>query len=402
MYPTTFREAFPCGRGFEWTLKGHYLEKKFMCSKNISLESIEWLDFMQSDPRFVNSKNRVCKIKHGWNSEEVKIGSYNVDGFVKVDNISYVLEYDGCSYHDCSKCKNNIIFPHKNEKEKAKFFEEYTNIVVIRISSCEWQEKRQKIKYESKISPILMERKIHKETFLELIRQNKLYGFALVDIVSTSKSKMFLELNFLPILQKQMVNYDDLPSWMRQNSDKKSFPRETIVQKMNAKNILLHTELIKFYQEHGFFITSCHKFFEYQPEKCFKQVHDKVYKARVEASIESDTQKATAIKLVSNSMYGRFLMNPKRFEKTRLMTHKGFERYRKSITYKRSHSLSENLMEITRAKSSYVEKYPIHCGLTVLHLSKLILLRFIVFLYDHLEAQSFEILYTGNILRYSF
>ena len=48
--------------------------------------------------------------------------------------------------------------------------------------------------------------------------------------------------------------------------------------------------------------------FEYQKFKCYKDVHDRVYNARVAATIETNNKKATAIKLVSNSMYGQMIM----------------------------------------------------------------------------------------------
>ena len=48
MYPATFGEKFPCGLGFEWTL-GHRnrLTKKLMTKRKVSMESLEWLDYMQ-------------------------------------------------------------------------------------------------------------------------------------------------------------------------------------------------------------------------------------------------------------------------------------------------------------------------------------------------------------------
>ena len=76
---------------------------------------------------------------------------------------------------------------------------------------------------------------------------------------------------------------------------------------MNAKNLLLHTSLIKFYEENGFFVEKIHKFYEYQGSRCFKKVFDTVYEARVEATETKDEIKATAVKLVSNSMYGSLL-----------------------------------------------------------------------------------------------
>ena len=396
MYPATFKEKFPCGRGFEWERKGNYFHKKLMSSRQISLESLEWLEFMQLDKRFVNLNGEKCNIVHGWNSQEVKIDKFYVDGFVEVDQQTYVLEYMGCHFHACDKCKNPLGRKRENF-EKIKFFDSLKNVIVIRISSCEWLEIRKNINFESKISPILRENKLHHSDFLEMLRNDKLYGFGVVDIVATSRAQKFLDINFPPILKKQEIFFNDLPNWMSKCVDPKTFPRSTIIQAMSADKLLLHTELIKFYIQNGFFILDCHIFFEYQGEKCFKKVHDTVYHARVDATKNNDKLKATAIKLVSNSMYGRFLLNPKKFSRTKLMTLKGFEKYKKSITFKRSRAMSENFIEITRGVSTYVEKYPIHCGLTVLHLSKLILLEFIIFIYDHLRENSFEFIYSGKL-----
>ena len=66
--------------------------------------------------------------------------------------------------------------------------------------------------------------------------------------------------------------------------------------------------LIKFYLENGFMLTKIYQLFEYQPSKSFQNVYEKVYKARVEATQTGDQMKATAVKLVSNSMYGQLLM----------------------------------------------------------------------------------------------
>ena len=77
---------------------------------------------------------------------------------------------------------------------------------------------------------------------------------------------------------------------------------------MHAKEILLHTCLLKFYLENGFRILKIHKFFEYEGSPCFKKVYSTVYEARVQATETNDDLKATAVKLVSNSMYGSMLV----------------------------------------------------------------------------------------------
>ena len=50
MYPTTFKEAFPCGLGFEWSPSySNRLSKKLMTKRKVSIESLEWLDYMQQE-----------------------------------------------------------------------------------------------------------------------------------------------------------------------------------------------------------------------------------------------------------------------------------------------------------------------------------------------------------------
>ena len=68
----------------------------------------------------------------------------------------------------------------------------------------------------------------------------------------------------------------------------------------------------------------------------------------------------------------------------------------KASTFKSGKQVSENFYEVTRNQSTITEKYPIHCGTTILHLSKLILLNFVKFLDDFLIRDSFEIVYSDT------
>ena len=104
MYPSCFREDMPCGRGFEWEQNDGYFTKKLMTNKKISLVSVQWLGYMEHDERFIDRDGNRCKIITGWNSEEVKVGKYSIDGFCEVDGIKYALEFDGCRWHGCDRC----------------------------------------------------------------------------------------------------------------------------------------------------------------------------------------------------------------------------------------------------------------------------------------------------------
>ena len=97
MYVSTYNKEMPTGRGIEWVSKSQStFEKKLISGSNISMGSVEWIDYMNNDTRFIDSKGVRQYIQHGWNGSEVKIGNYDVDGYVKVDEIEYALQFDGC------------------------------------------------------------------------------------------------------------------------------------------------------------------------------------------------------------------------------------------------------------------------------------------------------------------
>ena len=81
-----------------------------------------------------------------------------------------------------------------------------------------------------------------------------------------------------------------------------------------------------------------------------------------------------------------------------LTTERGFNRWCKHSLFKEAKKVSENYYELTKKTDSVVEKYPIHCGTAILHMSKLILLQFVKFLGDFLVEGSFELVYSGKII----
>ena len=306
-YPSTFRKKFPCGLGLEWTNMGGILSKKLMTTKKISLGSVEWLDYMnKTDSRLVKKDGTRMQIISGWGSSEVRIGPYKVDGFSRNGDKIFIYEYDGCFFHGCEKC--SMAGLTKKDDERESFLKKIPNVEIIRMKECFWLELKKSLTWRSKISPVLNVRKLAENRFIEYLNENKLYGFALVNIKATKNAQKFLDINWPPLFFKSEIHFEDIPSWMRLNTKSENFPRTTVVQGMFHEKLLLHTELLKLYIDNGFQIINVFKFFEYQGEKCFKIIHDKVYKARVEATLKNDKMKTMAVKLVSNSMYGQMLM----------------------------------------------------------------------------------------------
>ena len=65
------------------------------------------------------------------------------------------------------------------------------------------------------------------------------------------------------------------------------------------------------------------------------------------------------------------------------------------MTFKTKKQLTDNVYEVSQHQTNIVEKYPLHCGTTVLQLSKLNLMKFVLFLYDYLTPNSYELVYSG-------
>jgi hypothetical protein len=99
-----------------------------MTKKSISTVSLEWLDWMSNDPRFIGKNGETCLIQHGWNYGEKKMGTYFLDGYVMVNDHHYVLEFLGCRFHYCDKCQISI-----NGPEVSYYINEPFNLIFFRI-----------------------------------------------------------------------------------------------------------------------------------------------------------------------------------------------------------------------------------------------------------------------------
>lgn len=240
-----------------------------------------------------------------------------------------------------------------------------------------------------------------------LLEDKQLYGFVIVDLEATPEADKFKRLNYPPIFSRETVEFNWLPKWMQEHALESTFPRSTLVQRMEAKEIFLHTELLAFYLENGYKLTKVHRFIEYEPAKCFSDFYEKAYKLRVKATIEGNKELAAVTKITMNSSkfniknlfnfynilgYGRFIMNPRKFTNTKLKSH--VDMNAPLLINAVEHN---TCIEVKSNKKSVVEKYPLQVGNTVLHLSKLVLLKTVVFFDKYLKDDSYKLLYSGIV-----
>ena len=115
------------------------------------------------------------------------------------------------------------------------------------MKECEWKIIDKNTLSLSVVSSLMYKNSVHSNELLSEILADRVYGFAMVDIVPTIAAKKFIEFNWLPIIRHDEIQFDDLPDFLKNEKVKKSFPRKTLVQTMHATNILLHTRLIQWY-----------------------------------------------------------------------------------------------------------------------------------------------------------
>ena len=81
---------------------------------------------------------------------------------------------------------------------------------------------------------------------------------------------------------------------------------------------------------------------------------------------------------------------------TKITNVKRLKELRRSSRHKSNNEVCEGVHEVALMPKKIKEHYPLHVGNTVLHLSKLLLMEFVVFLEKYLREESFRLIYTGS------
>ena len=106
---------------------------------------------------FVDKNGDRIRIINGWYCSEKIYGGYPVDGVVQIDDQLYLINFDGCFWHECSCVDGQKI----NHRRKPKEEDEQRNNVLrnfgtlIIIKSCEFQKEFNKYEEPLYISKTL-------------------------------------------------------------------------------------------------------------------------------------------------------------------------------------------------------------------------------------------------------
>ena len=398
LYPTVMKLDLPVGSGILYRPDNLGIFKPEVMKKNdgrnVSKISLKWLDLEEVKLKrsFPNAF-----IQHGANGYEKQIGRYFLDGFSLVDGKKIGYDFLGCRFHSCNVCPTRNV--QKNDEgmaEREAFLRNYLDEYHT-MKECIFRRKLSREK--PKFSSLQLSNNLNPEIIIKKLRNKEIFGIFKVDIICPDSAKRkFLELNFPPIFNHVEVTEDMIHPFFRHFAQKKyHFPLDPqLALVFNAKEIILSTPILLFYLENGLKITKIHYFVHYNADQCFKPFIDELVSMRIQATEDKNDEHQLLAKLMLNSSWGRLAMNLNNRRETKYIRSKDLSdntdlHLESSIPLFTEYKI--DILELKKKKRVINDRIPVHVALFILQNSKLHMMKFLDFLYNHLKFGSYRLLY---------
>ena len=169
---------------------------------------------------------------------------------------------------------------------------------------CEWLRELEAMNSKPNTEMARILEDDDEQTLLETIKNDQIYGFAVCDVKCPdpilAKYKDFL---FPPIIKHETITEDHVTGYMKRRvtEDERKLDFKTVVQVYNGEQLLLMTDIIKFYMEIGLEVSNVTQFIQYIPSKILKPFVQEVVGMRIDATREGDDTKQTTAKIFGNS-----------------------------------------------------------------------------------------------------
>ena len=321
LYAAAMRMFLPCGYGFLYTkCKNGF---SWSCMKKVagfSLESLEWIQYLQTLPPFTNADGTIHRIRHALNGQEhetrfqrcfgVKYSDGHAifsDGHVKIGDHQYFMFYDGCRYHNCDLCDTKCISQTRLDDRRKQLEDLGT---VIEIKGCEWSRLKKEISYKNSISHFFNRKTLISESeILNAVQTGDFFGLIQVDISSPDHVvQKWSKINFPLIPRHQDIDECMIdPNLAKKMKDKGyKFPiKRTLTLCFNAKDLLITTTMAQFYLDQGCTLSNLKTAVEFDRATPLKDFVNKATKERIAATRDNNEQKQDLYKRIVNASYGR-------------------------------------------------------------------------------------------------
>jgi G:T-mismatch repair DNA endonuclease (very short patch repair protein) len=261
------------------------------------------------------------KLEAEYKGGERRLGRHNlpVDGFCQESQT--VFQFHGCFWHghSCSPSSSRDLLGKTAEERlydtRAK--EKYLTSLGYNVQSvwqCHWNKR---VGMDKSIKGFLkafydktygVDETMSTQDVLDLIKRGKLFGFVECDIkVPDHLVQKFTEMP--PIFKNTEISREHLSDHMRQFAEENDHllrPQRSLIASMRGDKILLFSELLRWYLEHGLVVTRVYQVVEYEGRHIFESFGKSVSDARRAGDADSSLELlANTAKLVGNSLYGK-------------------------------------------------------------------------------------------------
>jgi hypothetical protein len=150
---------------------------------------------------------------------------------------------------------------------------------------------------------------------VEAIRARQLFGFVECDVrVPDHLTDKFSEMP--PIFKNVELSREQLSEHMREFAERENHmprPQRSLIGSMRGERILLFTDLLVWYLEHGLVIDKIYQIVEYEANAVYREFGDSVTTARRAGDVDASQELlANTSKLVGNSLYGKTITDKTR------------------------------------------------------------------------------------------
>ena len=295
LYPWALLQDMPCGPGIHWDLldrEGN--ERSFYTKKTMlpgsSLAELRYLMFLcHHDSRFQDDEQNPYPMMHAFHRGQKVIEGYKVDGYCETPTTNYVVEFNGCRYHQpCPHygCQFNANYDPASKHEYQWFQKEeklrqwcnLNNGTLIVKWECQFVDKNYR-HLETKDMPRIMKPfETRKAAHIaKLVESDELFGFIECSLESPEELiARFKALNFPPIIRRGKVTLDMVSPFMRDrltelDRDMPQKGKVTVINAWHAEKIMLFTPMLKWLLELGVKMTEVFDIVQYTKSTCFSR-----------------------------------------------------------------------------------------------------------------------------------
>ena len=386
LYLWALSRKMPCWFPVVWKPGFEGIFKGVRTSPYFGYKAYRWLKWIEHE--------RGIKIRHQFNGGEVRVGTRRipVDGFFRDETGGTIFQFHGCRSHG-HNCVVGLRNPDREAKlEKTKTVTSYLERLGFRlvvVYECEFDamcESNESLKnFIASLDKPLSITPMSFKTILKRVCEGKFFGFIECDIHTPDHLKeKFSEMP--PIFKNTFVSREDIGPFMRKFAEENgimSQPRKLLIGSYFGQKILLSTDLIRWYIEHGLIVTKIYQCIEYIPRACFEPFAQMVSDSRRKGDRDPNCAiLAQTYKLMGNASYGKTIENPSNYSHITYASGSSVSSKTNSPLFRSCVEVDDDFFEISCFPEKITWSQPVQIGFSVYCSAKL---RMLQFYYDCLQ-----------------